>query len=369
MVRVAILGAGLSGLACALELERQGLRPMVFERRDAVGDRFINAEVFLSAFSRPVGDEIRYLRDRFALHLTPLAPVETLVMHGPQATATLRGHFGWIVARGRHVASLERQLAARLRGPIEFRTTRTYRDLAADFERVVVATGDGALTPSALAFRTTRSFTFAGATVTGSFAPTTAVAWFDPQLAPDGQGFLIPLSEREASLVTIMPERPDADVDSHASFRRLVERAEHDLGQCLRPGTPYASRGFRAGLCARGSDGMTYAVGDCFGALMPLFAFGQFPALLTGVHAARAIVGLEDYEVATRPLRSANEHSLVLRQTFEGLQGPILDAAVRAMDSRFGSRLFTTRVDWMRLLAHALKAWMVVRRIAAPSAP
>lgn len=367
-MRVAILGAGLSGLACALELQRQGLRPSVFEKRDQVGDRFVNGEVFLSAFSRPVGDEIRYLHDRFALDLRPLAPLETLVMHGPHATATLHGRFGWIVVRGRHPASIERQMAERLEGAIEFRTHRPYPDLLADFDKVVVATGDGALTPSALEFETSRSFAFAGATVEGNFPRTTVVAWFDPELAPGGQGFLIPLSEREATLVSILPEQPDGGEDAPAHFRQLVERAERDLGQRLRPGEPYASRGFRSGICARGSDDRSYAVGDCFGALMPLFAFGQFPALLTGIHAARAIVGLEDYESATRPLRGANAHSLVLRETFETLSGTTMDAAVRAMDSRFGERLFTTRVDWMRLLSYALGAWLTVRRVAVPSA-
>jgi hypothetical protein len=45
-VKIAIMGAGLSGLACALMLERNGIRPEIFESKGEVGDRFINGEAF-----------------------------------------------------------------------------------------------------------------------------------------------------------------------------------------------------------------------------------------------------------------------------------------------------------------------------------
>ncbi|MGE5454026.1 MAG: NAD(P)-binding protein, partial [Methylocystaceae bacterium] len=33
------MGAGLSGLCCAITLKKQGLDPVVFEKRNQVGDR------------------------------------------------------------------------------------------------------------------------------------------------------------------------------------------------------------------------------------------------------------------------------------------------------------------------------------------
>ena len=36
-MKIAIIGAGLSGLACALECERLGVIPDVFERDESVG--------------------------------------------------------------------------------------------------------------------------------------------------------------------------------------------------------------------------------------------------------------------------------------------------------------------------------------------
>lgn len=46
-MEVAIMGAGMSGLCCAITLERYGITPTIFEKRSRVGDRFINAEAKL----------------------------------------------------------------------------------------------------------------------------------------------------------------------------------------------------------------------------------------------------------------------------------------------------------------------------------
>jgi flavin-dependent dehydrogenase len=41
-MEVAIKGAGMSGLSCAITLEKHGIKPTIFEKRNRVGDRFVN---------------------------------------------------------------------------------------------------------------------------------------------------------------------------------------------------------------------------------------------------------------------------------------------------------------------------------------
>ena len=60
-IKVAIMGAGLSGLACAITLENNGIHPTIFEKRSCPGDRFINAEIFLSILNKPVCDAIAFI--------------------------------------------------------------------------------------------------------------------------------------------------------------------------------------------------------------------------------------------------------------------------------------------------------------------
>ena len=56
---VVIIGAGVSGLACALELQKRGLRPLVIDASDAVGGRIRtdNRDGFLGSSGGSVLDE------------------------------------------------------------------------------------------------------------------------------------------------------------------------------------------------------------------------------------------------------------------------------------------------------------------------
>lgn len=57
------MGAGLSGLSCAITLEQNGIYPTIFEKRSVVGDRFVNAEALLDILNRPVKDCISYFSE------------------------------------------------------------------------------------------------------------------------------------------------------------------------------------------------------------------------------------------------------------------------------------------------------------------
>lgn len=72
------MGAGLSGLACAITLERNGVTPTIFEKRSKVGDRFVNGEVLLSIFTRPVHDCIASLSEEYGICLKPTSNIQKM---------------------------------------------------------------------------------------------------------------------------------------------------------------------------------------------------------------------------------------------------------------------------------------------------
>jgi monoamine oxidase len=72
-MKVAIMGAGLSGLSCALTLEQHGIDFTIFESRSQVGDRFVNGEILLSILERPVYACIAYLAERHNIFLHPMS--------------------------------------------------------------------------------------------------------------------------------------------------------------------------------------------------------------------------------------------------------------------------------------------------------
>ena len=53
-MRIAIIGAGLAGLACAIECERLGVVPDVFERDESVGMKFPFLNELCGLFSRNI---------------------------------------------------------------------------------------------------------------------------------------------------------------------------------------------------------------------------------------------------------------------------------------------------------------------------
>ena len=53
-LRVAIIGAGVAGLACAVTLERSGLETVVYEQGDKPGPVFANVSAVMPVVHRPV---------------------------------------------------------------------------------------------------------------------------------------------------------------------------------------------------------------------------------------------------------------------------------------------------------------------------
>lgn len=112
------MGAGLSGLSCAIILERNGLSPVIFEHRNTVGDRFINGEIFLSILNRPVFDSLAYFSEQHGIFLQPTANIKELILYSEHQQAMIHGHLGFTNIRGRHENSYENQLARQVKSKI-----------------------------------------------------------------------------------------------------------------------------------------------------------------------------------------------------------------------------------------------------------
>src|SRR5690554_3205795 len=97
---VTIMGAGLSGLSCAITLERNGISPAIFEKRDKVGDRFVNGEILLSIFSRPVHDCIASLSEEYGIFLKPTSNIQKIELYSKNEKAIIEGHLGFTNIRG-----------------------------------------------------------------------------------------------------------------------------------------------------------------------------------------------------------------------------------------------------------------------------
>lgn len=364
-MKVAIMGAGMSGLACALTLEKHGISPDIYESRSQVGDRFVNGEVFLGLTARPAQDCVTYLSNELGIYLHPVYMIRTMSIHGPQEIAVMEGSLGHSNIRGRHEKSLEQQLYKQLRSDIHFGSQATYEDLLQEYTHVVLATGETQIARQLKNYDLALTVSMKGCTVSGAFDLNRVYTWLNDNFCPKGYAYLIPMSHQEASMVIAYPDIPQNEkLDIHTLWDNFFPRACTDLQQSLTVTDNFEINHYPIGLSRSSRIGNTFFVGNNFGSIMPFLGFGQFTSLATGVYAARDLCGLGDYTKLTRPLRRSFANSLVLRKSIEQIGNDQLDSIVQWLSTPIGSKLFTQkRVDVLRAASYLLRPWLGMKSL------
>ncbi len=339
-MKVAIMGAGISGLSCAITLEKNSITPSVFEKRSCVGDRFVNAESMFHILNRPVKDCLPYLKAKFGIVLKPISEVRQIVLHSKNETGCITGNIGYLNTRGRQKDSYEVQLKNLVKSPIEYNSKHEYEELCKNFDAVVLATGDGAYASHLGNYRTDLSCTVRGAAIEGEFQKDTPHVWFNYEVLPKGYGWVIPYSEKEANMVMLYPDYPSiTKMDINEMWNRFYDIAAKSLNQNFKITDKFEVTRYMVGICNKPKIENTYFIGNCFGAISPGLGFGQFASILTGIYSAYDICRIGDYEELTKPLFENYEHSLILRRFLERLQDSDFDVAVKNLNIKFVTQL------------------------------
>jgi flavin-dependent dehydrogenase len=339
---VAILGAGISGLSCAITLEKHGVTPVIFEKRSCVGDRFVNAEAMFSILNRPVKDCLNYLAEKYDINLSPIDEVNKLVIHSKNKEGTIAGKIGYTNIRGRHDNSFESQLAKQVKSKINYHSSRDYQELSRNFDYVVLATGDAEYALQKGNYRSDLTCSIKGATVEGSFLSDTPHVWFNYEILPKGYAWVIPYSDKEANAVIAFPDYPETEIyDIEKMWDKFFDLACIDLQQCLKITDQFQISHYIMGICKRPKINRTYFVGNCFGALSPGLGFGQFASILTGIYAADDICGIGRYDELVKPLFDNYNHSLILRRFLERLDDTDFDRIVNSSNLKSLSTLIS----------------------------
>ena len=361
-MEVAIMGAGISGLSCAITLEKYGITPTVLEKRNSVGDRFINAESMFSILNRPIKDCLTYIAENYDINLKPVDEVDKLVVHSKNKISTINGKIGCTNVRGRHENSYENQLKKQLKCNVNFNSTYEYEELCKDFKYVVLATGDGEYASHLGNYNSNLTCTIKGVTIEGNFITSNPHVWFNYEIIPKGYAWLIPFSEKEANLVIAYPDYPDnIKLNINDMWGKFYSLACESLSQNFKITDSFEITRYMMGICNKPKIDNTYFVGNCFGTISPGLGFGQFTSILTGVYSAYDICGIASYEELAKPLFENYNNSLVLRQFLENLTDDEMNKHIANLDNKIIDKLIdklcsnNSSIDVLKLSTPAMK--------------
>jgi len=320
-LRVAIIGAGPSGLACALELERRGIYPDIFERSSKVGYAVPRVEILLQLFQRPQRDQLHYLFNNFGVKFEPLAMVQNYVMRSMRHIVPIRGRLGYLVERGQSRNAVEVQLAGNLRSKIKFNTHAGYRALAGDYDYVVVAAGNHVAADELNTWENTITAWVKGAIVLGQFDPKAAIVYFNTDFAKHGFGSLKPFNNKQALLALQVPYINHSELNYYWNKFMDIEKFRPEIIETF-------ELHYTGGVTSRQQVDNILLTGNSGGFTDNFLGLGLLPGMISGGLAGKAIAEGLNYEQLVRPLTSQVKRLSAFRDAINTMNNDSIDRLI-----------------------------------------
>ena len=359
-MKVAILGAGLSGLACAKYLEDHNITPVIFEKRHRVGERFPNMEAVMRLMYRPIKDPLLYINKKYQLNLLPAGITHTLEINGPNSQTIFSGdNLGYTSIRGHDDRSWECQLEKQIKSEIHFNATVRWQDLEQDFDRIVIATGDPTISQELGVWKTDMEAFLKGCIVKGTFDVGVAKIWLNTQLSKKCMVYFAPFDTNQASYCTVAMPSALEELDTLWS-RTVSELNIHPI-----PQTEFKFEEYKLGRASTRQIGKLLLTGAAGGFVEPFMGFGQISSILSGIHAAESIITGANYNALTSWFNKHYADSLTLRRYANTMNNDDFDKLVSSLKIYPLNQLMSgTNIPVLGMAAKAVRLRNLIKYVA-----
>jgi digeranylgeranylglycerophospholipid reductase len=316
-MKIAIVGAGISGLACALECEKLGVIPDIYERDHCVGWPWLSVNYWPSIILRNLGDPIEYIKKTFDIEVKALNECKTIIMKSLGQEVKVQGKMGYFIVRGKGNESNENNLLRSLKKgtAIHYNSHMDYKELLPLYDYVVIATGKHDEARELNIWEDEGAMNIFGGIAIGSFQDETAFLYLNTEYAGSGYARVTPFSPTHAIVGLYNDTHDGYNIDK--LFDKFLKYEKLDKLEFLYKFTPPP---FTAGRIKKFKVGNLLFVGCSAGLTERFLGVGGPEAIMSGVLAARAMILRQDYEKMVEPLQEHVENISAFRKiirTFE----------------------------------------------------
>ncbi|MFZ5353790.1 MAG: NAD(P)-binding protein [Bacillota bacterium] len=324
-MKVGIIGAGLSGLYCAIELERLGVKPVIYERNSYIGEPFSHVTAILNITHRPIKDLLVYIKKEMNVDVRAHNVLNSLVHNGPNITSTYKGSFGYLFKYSKDPDSLKNQLYSMLRKTeVRFNEAVDCMELSRKYDYVVIADGTYQ-TPNELGcWQQWLKAYVRGAVVLGDFDPTALIMWINKDYAKNGYVYLTPFDSKKASLVLIATDVNQKEIDRYWELFLYTENIKYTMVEEFK-------LEHRSGYVYPHIVDNMILIGNAGGGVEPFLGFGHLNAVTMAFAAARYIVKGKNYEKQIKGIMDRNLYMREFRKAYNMMTNKSYDMLVTAL--------------------------------------
>lgn len=351
-MKIAIIGAGITGLACALECERLGAAADVFERDRSIGWIWPSVNFWPHGFYRDTGDIRTRMKNEYGIDIKPLNECKKIIVKSKNRGMVLEGDQGYFIARGKSTESLENQLLLELKKTaIHFNTSADYKELSGKYDWVVVAGGDDKVGRELGVWQDEGAVHIIGGIALGKFDTDTSNIFFNTEYAGTGYARVTPFSENQAIIKLYIIGR--GECDREMLFKRFLQQENLRHLEFLYYIMPPL---FVTGRVSKFKEGNILLAGRAAGLTERLLGVAAPEDIASGIFAARSIIQGQNYENLIRPLQEHVETLSSIRKFIDGLDNDGFDKLIATMDlPGLKQLIYQTPINFMQLFGHVME--------------